>query len=515
MKIKLAIGKNNLSSKISNTPNKYQKQNQKMKQQQTTINNLKKQKKHYIEIINDKDNQIKEFENHNNEMMIKITENNKTHDENLKMINTLHELEVNQKNEKIKQLKDKNNVLTRKINHIQDTLRTYEQMLINTEMNLNYHTIKFDDNFNENERKIVSKSDNLNKNSSTYLITIIIPVYNLEKYIEKCFLSLLRQTIGFHNLEIIFVDDCSTDNSYEILREYAMNYANVKLFQTDKNSKAAGKPRNIGMKYASSDYIIFLDGDDEFYEYACKTLYDKIVETSSSLVSGMYTQFNTVNNQEEIPLSLLLNTFTDNNIKFDERRKNLEHMKKKYPKEIVINDINQLPYIVNNYKLASKIFNLKFLRDNKITFPEFIAAQDSVFLYKCIVSSKKLIFIKDVIYKYTSNRSMNDDKSVTYSDDTDLHISRLKAYNMIYDFSLEKGLEDITVKYLIKEKMSYFFKKFVFDKNLSDDDLIKIFDNCKNLCNLLIHEDILLSDRLRELFSRIVNCEYNEAILLC
>jgi len=92
MKIKSAIGKNNLSSKISNTPNKYQKQNQKMKQQQTTINNLKKQKKHYIEIINDKDNQIKEFKNQNNEMMIKITENNKTHDENLKMINTLHEL---------------------------------------------------------------------------------------------------------------------------------------------------------------------------------------------------------------------------------------------------------------------------------------------------------------------------------------------------------------------------------------------------------------------------------------
>lgn len=68
MKIKSAIGKNNLSNKIStNTPNKYQKQNQKMKQQQTTINNLKKQKKQYIEIINEKDNQIKEFKNQNNE----------------------------------------------------------------------------------------------------------------------------------------------------------------------------------------------------------------------------------------------------------------------------------------------------------------------------------------------------------------------------------------------------------------------------------------------------------------
>ncbi|WP_323735613.1 glycosyltransferase family 2 protein [Methanosphaera sp. ISO3-F5] len=355
----------------------------------------------------------------------------------------------------------------------------------------------------------------MNKKCKSYLISIIIPVYNLEKYVEKCFLSILNQSIGFHNLEIIFVDDCSTDNTYNILKEYTTNYSNVKLFQTDENSGVAGKPRNIGMKYATSDYIMFLDGDDEYYEDACEFLYDKIVESGSSIVSGTHTQLNTDNNKEEIPFSLLLNTFTDNNLEWNERINNLEQFNLEFPEEIMITDIQELPFIINNYKLASKIFNLKFLRDNKIIFPEFIIAEDSVFLYKSLVSAEKLIFNKKAIYKYNNTRNEENDKSVTFSDDMDLQISRLDAYGMIIDFGLENGLEDITVKYLINGKMAYFFNTFVLNKDLSCDILIEIFDRCKFLCALLLRDDVVLADNLRELYSLIVNDRYDDAVGFC
>ena len=528
MEIKSKIGEKILlnSNSYQHYMQQYQKQIQEIKKQQQTINNLKKENQQYQKNLKKKNNQIKKIQKENNEIKQKITQNNQTHNNKITQIKAKHEQEITQKNNQIKKIQKENSTFIEEISLIKNTLEKYEQTLTNIEndknnnlhfieKNLNYLTIKLDSKSNENERKLISELNNLNKKCKSYLISIIIPVYNLEKYVEKCFLSILNQSIGFHNLEIIFVDDCSTDNTYNILKEYATNYSNVKLFQTGENSGVAGKPRNIGMKYATSDYIMFLDGDDEYYEDACEFLYDKIVESGSSIVSGTYTQWNTVTNQEEIPFFLLLNTFTDNNLGWTERVNNLEQFNLEFPEEIMITDIQELPFIINNYKLASKIFNLKFLRDNKIIFPEFIIAEDSVFLYKSLVSAEKLIFNKKAIYKYNETRNEESDKSVTFSDDMDLQISRLDAYGMIYDFGLENGLEDITVKYLINGKMAYFFNTFVLNKDLSCDILIEIFDRCKFLCALLLRDDVVLADNLRELYSLIVNDKYDDAMNIC
>jgi len=383
-----------------------------------------------------------------------------------------------------------------------------------TEKNLNYNNNNQKGKFDENERKITQLC-NLPRKPSSYLITIIIPVYNVEKYIEKCFLSIQKQTIGFKNLEIIFIDDCSTDNSFEIIKKYALNYSNVRIFQTDENSGAAGKPRNIGMKYASSKYLMFLDSDDEYYENACEVLYNKITETKSSLVSGMHTIFNKTINKDEIPLYLYLDTFTDNNLNRNERIENLKKFNQKYPKEITVNKIQEIPYIIQNYNIASKIFDLNFLQNNNIIFPEYIVAQDSVFLYKSLVSAEKFVFINEAIYKYNRFRDKEGDKSIMFNNNINLQITRLIAYNLIYEFSQEKKLEDITLKYIIRNKMNFFFKTYVLNNNLSEDDLINIFNKSKKLCELLNQTDAKFDDNLKELFSKIANNQYKEAIKLC
>ena len=103
-----------------------------------------------------------------------------------------------------------------------------------------------------------------------YKISIIIPVFNVEDTLDNAFNSILNQTFGFDDIEVIFVDDFSSDNSRNIIKNYVDKYENVNAFYLDENSGAAGKPRNTGVANANADYIMFLDPDDEFYDYSCE-----------------------------------------------------------------------------------------------------------------------------------------------------------------------------------------------------------------------------------------------------
>ena len=83
-----------------------------------------------------------------------------------------------------------------------------------------------------------------------YKISIILPIYNTEKYIENAINSLISQTIGFHNLEIILVNDGSTDDSKQIIDQYVQTYTNIKAIHLDSSSGSAGRPRNVGLQHS-------------------------------------------------------------------------------------------------------------------------------------------------------------------------------------------------------------------------------------------------------------------------
>ena len=121
---------------------------------------------------------------------------------------------------------------------------------------------------------------------SKYKISIIIPTFNLEEKIKSTFDSIKNQTLNFEDIEIIFVDDNSEDNTLQIIQDLANTYENILAFKTDNNSGYAGKPRNIGLKHTTSDYVLFLDGDDELLKDSCNVLYDKITSTDSDIVVG-------------------------------------------------------------------------------------------------------------------------------------------------------------------------------------------------------------------------------------
>lgn len=102
-------------------------------------------------------------------------------------------------------------------------------------------------------------------------ISIIIPVYNTEKYLRQCVDSCINQTLK--EIEIILVDDCSTDSSWEIEKEYAKKDSRIRIFKQDKNMRQ-GAARNRGIQEASGEYIWFIDSDDYINLEACQLLYE-------------------------------------------------------------------------------------------------------------------------------------------------------------------------------------------------------------------------------------------------
>ena len=134
------------------------------------------------------------------------------------------------------------------------------------------------------------------KNTYPLRFTVAICSYNIEKYIERAIKSVLNQDC--ENYEVIVVDDCSQDNTVEIIKKYESN--KLKFFSTEKNSGTAAASRNISIEKARGEYIIFLDGDDTLYDN--KTLQKIDQELGNDTPDIMYLGFEDVGqgNKERI-----------------------------------------------------------------------------------------------------------------------------------------------------------------------------------------------------------------------
>lgn len=113
------------------------------------------------------------------------------------------------------------------------------------------------------------------------LITVAIAVYNTEKYLKDCMESVVNQT--YRNLEIICVNDASTDSSLVMLESYASRDARIKIITNEKNS-GLGVTRNVGMDAAHGEYILFIDSDDWLDLTACEKLLNKAKEGDADVV---------------------------------------------------------------------------------------------------------------------------------------------------------------------------------------------------------------------------------------
>ncbi|MFL2100992.1 glycosyltransferase [Desemzia sp. FAM 23989] len=114
------------------------------------------------------------------------------------------------------------------------------------------------------------------------VFSIIVPVYNVEVYLEKCIESLINQT--FRNIEILLIDDGSTDNSLKLCNEYSEKYNNIKVYH--KSNGGLSDARNYGLIKASGNYVMFVDSDDYISLDACQRFYDVLMNEEFDIVTG-------------------------------------------------------------------------------------------------------------------------------------------------------------------------------------------------------------------------------------
>ena len=119
-------------------------------------------------------------------------------------------------------------------------------------------------------------------------VSIIIPVFNAEKYLEKCLDSLVNQTL--EDIEIICIDDGSTDNSLEILKTYEQKDKRIKVLQ--QTNKKQGAARNYGIREAIGEYIGFVDSDDWAELDMFEKLYNKAISTDSDITMCKVIDYN-------------------------------------------------------------------------------------------------------------------------------------------------------------------------------------------------------------------------------
>lgn len=120
------------------------------------------------------------------------------------------------------------------------------------------------------------------------LISVIIPCYNVEAYIDRCMETVVNQTIGVEQLEIILVNDASTDNTLNRIQEWEKRFPDNIIVVTYENNICQGGARNIGIKYASADYIGFVDADDWIEKDMYEVLYEPLKNQKYDVVRGKF-----------------------------------------------------------------------------------------------------------------------------------------------------------------------------------------------------------------------------------
>lgn len=121
-----------------------------------------------------------------------------------------------------------------------------------------------------------------------YKVSVITPVFNSEDFVGETFESIKNQTFNFEDIEVIFINDKSTDSSREIIAGFCDEYDNVKLFDSPEGKKGPGPARNIGLNNASADYVIFLDSDDRMTPEYVETVYNEITQNDVDMVKTSF-----------------------------------------------------------------------------------------------------------------------------------------------------------------------------------------------------------------------------------
>lgn len=266
-----------------------------------------------------------------------------------------------------------------------------------------------------------------------YKISVIIPVYNANKYLNNCISSLLLQT--FKEFEILLINDGSTDNSFEICKAFSNNYKNIYYY--NKKNGGAASARNLGIENAKGEYIAFVDADDTVQPDYLEKLYTSATENNADLVLCDYIKY-TRNGKR--PSSQPIRSG-----RYDKR----DIISELYPCLIMYDDLEFPPTISN----CVCLFKRSMLHEYSIRYPEVRLCEDSYFGSVCLYNANTFVYLKgEYLYNYLYHQT-----SVSHTTDKSKIASRWQSFIKLNDEYSEYFLgKDYDFDIQIKYNMLYF-----------------------------------------------------------
>lgn len=269
-------------------------------------------------------------------------------------------------------------------------------------------------------------------------ISVIVPVYNVEKFLAQCLESLVQQT--YKNLEIIIVDDGSPDNSFRVYNKYAKSDSRIKIVK-QKNS-GVSVARNTGLSVATGKYVHFIDSDD----YIDIDYYEKMM----SVASGVF------------PDIIASSVISQNAPMYNIRYKNKLVLKTVTEKFLITNALK-------NCTVWRYVFKREFLIKNKLNFIPGRIFEDMLFMPSAILLANSIVTVPDAYYHYVFNENslLNKKYSPNHQEQYDWAEKRLNEFvienNLSYLICRIKNTEITIYKFL-------FFKIFrrVFFKDSNE-----------------------------------------------
>ena len=303
-----------------------------------------------------------------------------------------------------------------------------------------------------------------------YKLSVVVLVYNTEYYLEKCLDSLVNQTLD--DIEIICVNDESTDNSLNILRRYARKHDNIKII--DQKNQGGAIAGNNGLKIAKGEYVALVDSDDILVEDAYEKLYKKAKETDSDIVAGKP--------------NILLSGF----------QREISHKNNIWNEERTFT-VDEFINIYHDVFYWNKIYRREFVEKHDIYMIPGKIYADVPLVYRAYSFADKISIITDVVY-YWRKRSIdeisqgNSETSVSKSLlDIDNMKDRLATYYYLKDYFKEANREEIfnTVIKMYMERFFYPINGILKDENFKNaylkefkailSDIDEIYENSLDL----------------------------------
>ncbi len=255
-------------------------------------------------------------------------------------------------------------------------------------------------------------------------ISLIIPMYNVENYIDECLNSVINQDYGIQNIEVILIDDCSNDKTVQIVENYVQKY-NFILIKNKSNSGQAVS-RNKGIAIATGKYIAFLDSDDILYKNNLSQLYNQMVENDADLV---FARLNSFNSKGEYGY------YSD-----------------KYINEYKVTNVYESPNLLNCISICSKLYKASLIKN--IKFLEHTFHEDNSFTLETLFNAKKIAIYPKYLY-YRRIREDENNKSTMQKLDYKTFNDLILNYSDVLNNIQTQNNILFLYKYMIKKLNNY------------------------------------------------------------